>query len=147
MYCITSSWWGHTIRSREMRSFDGDHMVWPHPWDVIQYTRSHYFYNDMFIIYFFPTLFWFYKLFWSLIQKKFGNVCHYVSFLEITSSCFPFLLVHTWNLLYTTLQQKQVIDVSPVLKDRDRESENLSSLIGFLYQMAFKQTVQTLYHL
>ena len=29
----------------------------------------------------------------------------------------------------------------------DMESEKLSSLIGFLYQMARKQTVQKLYHL
>ena len=33
------------------------------------------------------------------------------------------------NLLYATSQQKQVTDVSLVLKDSDMDSENLSSLI------------------
>ena len=62
----------------EMRSVEGDSMVWPHPRDVILYARSSYFYNNMFIIYLFLTLFGFNKLFWSLIQKNCGNVCHYV---------------------------------------------------------------------
>ena len=58
-------------------SVEGDPKVWPHLRDIILYARSCYFYN-MFIIYIFLTLFWFYKLFWSLTQKKCGNVCHYV---------------------------------------------------------------------
>ena len=37
------------------------------------------------------------------------------------------LWFHAWNLLYVT--QKQVTDVSLVLKESDTESENLSSLI------------------
>ena len=41
------------------------------------------------------------------------------------------LWFHAWNLLYVTLPQKQVTDVSLVLKDCDMESENLSSLIQF----------------
>ena len=64
------------------------------------YARSRYYYNKMFIVYPFPTLFWFCKLFWHLIQKKCGNVCHYVSFLDVTSSCFPSLvpcLKFTWR--------------------------------------------------
>ena len=36
---------------------------------------------------------------------------------------------HACNLLYVTLPQKQVINVSLVLKDSDMDSENLSSLI------------------
>ena len=45
------------------------------------------------------------------------------------------------NLLYVTSPQKQVTDVSLVLEDSDMDSENLSSLNAFLYQMARKQTV------
>ena len=33
-------------------------------------ARSSYFYNNMFIIYLFLTLFWFYNLFWSLIATN-----------------------------------------------------------------------------
>ena len=39
------------------------------------------------------------------------------------------LLFHACNLLYVTSPQKQVTDVSLVLKDSDMDSENLSSLI------------------
>ena len=39
------------------------------------------------------------------------------------------LWFHAWNLLYATSPQKQVTDVSLVLKDSDTDSENLSSLI------------------
>ena len=39
------------------------------------------------------------------------------------------LWFHVWNLLYVTSPQKQVTDVSLVLKDSDTESENLNSLI------------------
>ena len=49
-------------------------------------------------------------------------------FLDVTSSCFR-LWFHAWNLLYVTLRQKQVTDVSLILKDSDTDSENLSSLI------------------
>ena len=42
-------------------------------------------------------------------------------------------VLHLWfrahNLLYVTWPQKQVADVSLVLKDSDMDSENLSSLI------------------
>ena len=40
------------------------------------------------------------------------------------------LWLHAYNLLYVTKPQKQVTDVSLVLKDSDMDSENLSSLIG-----------------
>ena len=39
------------------------------------------------------------------------------------------LWFHAWNLLYVTSLQKQVTDISLVLKDSDMDSENLSSLI------------------
>ena len=63
-------------------------MVWAYPRDVILYARSSYCYNNMFIIYPFSDIILFYKLFWSLIQKNCGNVCHYVTFHDVTSSCF-----------------------------------------------------------
>ena len=39
------------------------------------------------------------------------------------------LWFHAWKLLYVTSSQKQVTDVSLVLKDSNMDSENLSSLI------------------
>ena len=66
-------------------------IVWPNPRDMIQYARSSY-YNNLFIIYLYLTSFWFYNLFWSLIPKNCGNVCHNVMFLDVTSSCFPSLV-------------------------------------------------------
>ena len=39
------------------------------------------------------------------------------------------LWFHACNLLYATSPQKQVTDVSLVLKDSDMDSENLNSLI------------------
>ena len=39
------------------------------------------------------------------------------------------LCFHAWKLRYVTSLQKQVTDVSLVLKDSDMNSENLSSLI------------------
>ena len=39
------------------------------------------------------------------------------------------LWFHACNLLYVTSPQKQVTDVSLILKDSDMDSENLSSLI------------------
>ena len=39
------------------------------------------------------------------------------------------LWFHVWNLLHVTSPQKQVTDVSLVLKESDMDSENLSSLI------------------
>ena len=39
------------------------------------------------------------------------------------------LWFHAYNLLYVTSPQKQVTDISLVLKDSDLDSENLSSLI------------------
>ena len=48
----------------------------------------------------------------------------------LTTRQYVFCLwFHACNLLYVTLTQKQVTDVSLVLKDSDMDSENLSSLI------------------
>ena len=57
------------------------------------------------------------------------------------------LWFHACNLLYVTSPQKQVTDVSLVLKDSDVDSENLSLYSGFLYQMARKKTVLKSYQL
>ena len=57
--------------------------------------------------------------------KNCGNVCHNVTFLDVKSTCFPSLV----PCLQFTSPQKQVTDVSLVLKDSDIDSENLSSLI------------------
>ena len=51
-----------------------------------------------------------------------------VTFLDVTSTCFP-SLVNACNLLNVTSLQKQATDVSLVLKDSDMDSENLGSLI------------------
>ena len=105
-------------------------MVWPHPRDVILYARSSYYYDNMFIICLFLTFFLILNLFWYLISKNCGNVCHNVTFLDVTSRQHVFRLwFHACNLLYITSPQKQVTDVSLVLKDSDMDSENLSSLI------------------
>ena len=111
-----------------MQSFEGDSMVWPHPRDVILCAKSSYFYNNMFIIYLFLTLFGFYNLFWSLFPKNCENVYHHVTFLDVTSSCFP-SQVPCLKFTLHNIVAKQVTDVSLILKDSDTESENLSSLI------------------
>ena len=107
----------------------GDLMVWPHPRDVILYARSSYYYNNDVIIYLFLTLFGSYILLWSLTPKNWRNVCHHVTFLDVTSSCFLSLVPCLKFTKYIISQQKQVTDVNLVLKDSDTESENLSSLI------------------
>ena len=68
-------------------------------------------------------------MFGSLIPKNCGNVCHNVTFLDVTSTSFPSLVPCLQFLLYVTSPQKQVADVSLILKDSDMDSENLSSLI------------------
>ena len=50
------------------------------------------------------------------------------TFLDVTSTCFC-LWFHACNLFYVPSPQKQVTDVSLVLKDSDMDSENLNSLI------------------
>ena len=55
-----------TSRQHVFRLWLHDPMVWPHPRDMILYTKSSYYYNNMFIVYLFPELILFYKLFLSL---------------------------------------------------------------------------------
>ena len=52
------------------------------------------------------------------------------------------LWFHACNLLYVTLPQKQVTDISLVLRDSDMDSENLSSLIR-LFVSDGKKTVSS----
>ena len=61
-------------------------------------------------------------------RNSFVNVCHCVTFLDITSSCF-LSLVPCLKFTIHNVAAKQVTGVSLVLKDSDTESENLSSLI------------------
>ena len=97
-----------TVSRRVDEVIPTDPMAWSHPRDVILYARSNYFYNNMFIIYLFLTLFWFYILFWSSIQKNCVNVCHYVVMsYNMTLRHHVFILwLHAWNLLYITSPQK-----------------------------------------
>ena len=95
---------------------------------VILYARSNY--NNIFIIYLFLTLFRFYKLFWSFIDKNCGNVCLYVTSLHVAwHQVIMFSVSGSMLEIYLTSPHKQVSDVSLVLKDSDTESENLSLLI------------------
>ena len=82
----------------------------------------------MFIICRFLTFFLILKHVWSLIPKNCGNVCITLRFLTSRPHVFR-LEFHACNLFYITSPQKQVTDVSLVLKDSDMDSENLSSLI------------------
>ena len=82
----------------------------------------------MFIIDLFSDINLILKFLWSLIKKNCGNVCHYAHFLTLCNHVFH-LWFHVWNLLYVRSRQKQVTDVSLILKDSDMESENLSLLI------------------
>ena len=61
------------------------------------------------------------------------NDCHYVLCHHVFCCWF-----HTWNLFYETSPQKQVTDVSLVLKDSEIEFVDPA----FVYQMARKPTVQ-----
>ena len=104
-------------------------MVWPHPRDVILFARSSYYYDNMFIICLFLTFFLILKP--VLVfnpEKNAGTFAITLRFL--TSRQYVFRLwFHACNLLYVTSPQKQVTDVSLVLKDSDMDSENISSLI------------------
>ena len=104
-------------------------MVWPHPRDVILYARSSYYYDNMFIICLFLTFFSDFKICFGLESRKIaGTFAITLRFLTSRQHVFR-LWFHDCNLLYVTSPQKQVTDVSLVLKDSDMDSENLSSLI------------------
>ena len=57
------------------------------------------------------------------------------------------LWFHALNLYYETSPQKQITDVSLILKDSDTESENLSSLIWFSVSDGQKTDSSKVYHL
>ena len=61
-------------------------------------------------------------------RKNAGTFAITLRFLTSLQYVFH-LWFHACNLLYVTSPQKQVTDVSLVLKDSDMDSENLSSLI------------------
>ena len=63
-------------------------MLWPHPRDVIMYARSSYYCDNMFIICLFSDILSDFKTCLVLNPEKCGNVCHNVTFLDVTSSCF-----------------------------------------------------------
>ena len=117
-----------TIRSPETRSVEGDPMVWPHPRDVILYDRSSYYY-DIFILCLFLTFFLILKFVLAFLSRKIaGTFAITLRFLTSRQHVFR-LWFHACNFLNVTSPQKQVTDVSLVLKDSDMDSENLSSLI------------------
>ena len=72
---------------------EGDQMVWPHPRDVIQYARSSYYYDNMFIICLFLTFFLILKSVLVFNLENLQAVCHNVTFLDVTSTCFQSLVV------------------------------------------------------
>ena len=83
----------------------------------------------MFIICPFLTFFPILKLVLVFNPKKIaGTFAITLRFLKSRQHVFR-LWFHACNLLYVTSPQKQVTDVSLVLKDSDIDSENLSSLI------------------
>ena len=68
-------------------------MVWPHPRDVMLYARSSYYYDNMFIICLFSDFFFLIlKPVLVFNPKKCRNVGHNVTFLDVTSTCFPSLV-------------------------------------------------------
>ena len=75
--------WSDILYHDEWYMCDLIHETWYCKTDKVTYIM-----HVIFIIY----LFWFCKLFWPFIQKNCGNVCLYVSFLDVTSSCFPSLV-------------------------------------------------------
>ena len=100
-------------------------MVWPHPRDVILCARSSYYYDNMFIICLFSDNL---SDFITCSRKNAGTFALTLGFLTSRHHVFG-LWFHACNLLYVTSTQKQVTDVGLVLKDSDKDSENLSSLI------------------
>ena len=83
----------------------------------------------MFIICLFSDILSDFKTCFGLLSRKFaGTFAITLRFLTSRQHVFR-LWFHACNLLYVTSPQKQVTDVSLVLKDSDMDSENLSSLI------------------
>ena len=104
-------------------------MVWPHPRDVILYARSSYYYDNMFIICLFSDILSDLKTWFDLLSRKIAGTFN-ITLRLLTSRQHVFRLwFHVCNSLYVRSPQKQVTDISLVLKDSDMDSENLSSLI------------------
>ena len=93
------------------------------------YARSSYYYDNMFIICLFLAFFLILKpvLVFNLEILR-GTFAITLRFLTSRQHVFR-LWFHACNLLYVTSPQKQVTDVSLVLKDSDMDLEKLSSLI------------------
>ena len=90
---------------------------------MIPYARSSYYYDNMFIISLFSDILSDFKTCF-VIAGKFAITLHF-----LTSRQHAFRLwSNACKLLYATSQQKQVTNISLVLKDCDMDSENLSSL-------------------
>ena len=81
----------------------------------------------MFIIYLFSDIL-ILKIVLAFSPEKMWERLALLRFLTLHHHVFC-LWFHAWNLLYVTSRQKQVTDISLVLKDSDAESENPSSLI------------------
>ena len=77
-------------------------MVWPHPRDVMLYARSSYYYDNMFIICLFLTFFPILKPALVFNPENCGNVCHNVTFLDVTSTYFPSLVPCLQFTVYVT---------------------------------------------
>ena len=90
-------------------------MVWPHPRDVILYARSSYYYDNMFIICRFMTLFLILKPVLILIPKNCGTFAITLRYLTSRQHVFR-LWFHACSVLYVTSPQKPVTDFSLVLK-------------------------------
>ena len=83
----------------------------------------------MFIICLFSDILSDFKTCFGLSSRKFaGSFAITLRFLMSRQNVFRLWFI-ACNLLYVTSPQKQVTDVSLVLKDSDIDSENLSSLI------------------
>ena len=102
-----------------MRNVEGDQMVCPHPRVMIQFVRLSFYYNNIFIIYLFLTLFCFYKLLWSLIQKNVRTFA--LTFRLLTLRLHVFVSGSMLKFTLRNVAQKQVTDVSLVIKDIDTE--------------------------
>ena len=101
-------------------------MVWLHLRDVILYARSSYYYDTMFIICLYSDILSDFKTYFGLLSQKIaGTFVITLRFLTSRQHVFcPWF--HACNLLYVTSPQKQVTDMSLVLKGSDVDSENLS---------------------
>ena len=104
-------------------------MVWPHPRDVILYARSSYYYDNMFIRCLFSDIFSDLKTCFGLYLRKIAGTFNITLCLLMSRQHVFHLWFHVCNSLYVRSPQKQVTDVSLVLKDSDMDSENLSLLI------------------